>query len=1406
MVIDTREPLKATINPVNWSDSVNASQKAAGVVITGSSEAGASIEVSWRQADGSRISKAAMATANGIYGLAAPDSTVAMLFGDTVLGTVRSGRSGEYLYILTAANQQLMDATPTSAWLRFSAVWLEGNNAVQSTNLMGARGLWQATFSSAEVPTDGASTQIEVVSTDVQGNISRIKSDYVLIDTQAPAAPVLRDLDTHLNAQDLLDTVLVKGSAEIGSSVMLQLLGETSTARASSGNWIAQFAPEQLDRIRAASAAGGGTGLLSVQVFDRLGNPSAVLTQAIAIDAVAPDAPSFNRTSGSYVTAADRLAGFTLTGQGEPGSQIELTWERVRRTVQVQPNGTWQASFSPAEVPADTNLSLLQAVAVDAVGNRSTTAELRLVIDSVAPAPAITALGGADVTFSLAIDDRQIGGIAEALTPLSLWVGGVGTATQPLANLTADADGFFNLNLSLEQLTSLSQRISPVLSVRQSDAAGNAGVSVEVPFVVDITPPSITLTNLGGVDGILSSQAGDALLSGIAEPNQPLELRVTGPRGTVNLGVIDANITGAFSYSFSPSDLALLGQGDAFVLEINQRDRAGNSSTLSRSFAIDTVAPAAAVITAAGGADRTLSTASADHSISGSAQQLALVTLLLVDSKGSSRSLGTTLADTTGSFSLALTPAQLASLSQGSGQQLLAQTADAAGNITTSAPFTISVDTVALPAPRITAIGGADATITTMAGDTTISGTSTAYTSVQLEAELAEPETGIVVLGSSTTNSKGLFSFNLSAANLTLLGQGIRRFWASVTDEAGNSSRSSAALATVDTVADHVPSLIAAGGTDSVISSVDLDQVIVGQAAAGRIVTLEALRAPTAATGERTTVLLGTAVPNAAGDFSYSLSARNLQDLGEGSGIELSASQPDAVGNVGRSNQVVFAVDTVAPLAPQINSVGGLDSVITNQDALMVGLAEAGAQVSLWSSNDGVSYRLLTTTTSTAAGTIQHSLSAGELAHIQQGSGRRLQARLSDAAGNESSSYPFLFSLETQAPTAPTFNGLSASGSLAYDATAASAGGLNLSGSAPGASEVELRLGEGSGAITITPRAQVDSSGNWKLWLPAEQLPSSTTGLISQLSITALNRHGDRSAATQAPLMIDTAEPTLIDVWQEGSTIRLQLSEQVVLGEALKATDFSVSSGTRSISVASIRSESAEGGGSDVVLQLSETLTPYEVTKMTYSGSNVRDNLGNQLSSFNNRTLSNLASEQSITPPAYNFTTLALTGANNVNIQGNDEDNVLLGNPGDNILDGGKAADSLTGGLGRDTFRFTELGDSLLLNPITGRDGFDTITGLVIGTDIIDGPNTINPSQLRHSETTEVLSASTLRALLPAEVLPALGGAVVSFGHGSSNQRTFLVLNDIEAGYNPSGDGLIEITGFTGAINSLQII
>jgi hypothetical protein len=74
------------------------------------------------------------------------------------------------------------------------------------------------------------------------------------------------------------------------------------------------------------------------------------------------------------------------------------------------------------------------------------------------------------------------------------------------------------------------------------------------------------------------------------------------------------------------------------------------------------------------------------------------------------------------------------------------------------------------------------------------------------------------------------------------------------------------------------------------------------------------------------------------------------------------------------------------------------------------------------------------------------------------------------------------------------------------------------------------------------------------------------------------------------------------------------------------------------------------------------------------------------------------------------------------------------------------------------------------------------------------------------SNPTVSLDRTKLGELLPASLLPAYGGAVLSLGSDPAGTRTFLVLNDGSAGYNAYLDSLIEITGYTGVLNDLRVI
>jgi Ca2+-binding RTX toxin-like protein len=624
-------------------------------------------------------------------------------------------------------------------------------------------------------------------------------------------------------------------------------------------------------------------------------------------------------------------------------------------------------------------------------------------------------------------------------------------------------------------------------------------------------------------------------------------------------------------------------------------------------------------------------------------------------------------------------------------------------------------------------------------------------------------------------------------------------------------ARSTAMDATVDTVAEQVPFNLSLGGVDAVVSTLAGDQTVRGQAAPGRPVSLSAIVPARGAIGSFT-LELGTVTPDATGAFTAVLSSRNLQDLGQGTGIQLVASQADAVGNVGRSAPLLFEIDTIAPAAPQITSIGGADSVITNvitaatADTVVVGTAPAGSVVSLLGSNDGTSYSLLTTLTATAEGRFAHALTSAQLATFQQGSGRLLKASVSDAAGNIAMSFPFTFSVETQAPPAPSLNGLVA-GTIRYDAIASAAGGLRLSGKAPGASAVELRIG----GVTVQPQALPNSDGNWTLWISQDKLPVSKTLRTTSLELTALSRHGDRSVPTEATLRIDTAAPTVVNLIQEGDRIRIILDEAVQLSSALTTQQFSVRAGVSSVAVQAISSSLNGDGNSELVLHLAQSLTTDAVVRLGYSGTGITDPLGNALATFSNTFVGHVLSGSSIgtagLAPAWSFTTFELSGDAHADISASQYDSHLIGNAGDNVLLGGLGSDVITGGLGRDTFVYTNLRDSLLIDPVTNQWAVDRLTDLEIGTDIIDGPNPVaSDALIWASSPTVMLDRSKLSELLPSSLLPANAGVVLSLGSDPISARTFLLLNDSVPGYNAYFDSLIEITGYRGDLNGLRVI
>ena len=174
------------------------------------------------------------------------------------------------------------------------------------------------------------------------------------------------------------------------------------------------------------------------------------------------------------------------------------------------------------------------------------------------------------------------------------------------------------------------------------------------------------------------------------------------------------------------------------------------------------------------------------------------------------------------------------------------------------------------------------------------------------------------------------------------------------------------------------------------------------------------------------------------------------------------------------------------------------------------------------------------------------------------------------------------------------------------------------------------------------------------------------------------------------------------------------------------------------------------------------------------------------------------------------YKNLTLNGSNSINGYGNQEDNIITGNSNNNQLNGkagndtligGGGCDLLTGGAGSDTFVFTTLSDSLL-------SCYDCITDFSIGQDKIKGPNVVAASSLKKLgsfSSKSYFSEAEASKILNSNNFAAKGASVFSFTDGNLNKYTFLAINDNQAGFQAKSDAIIDITGFSGNLNSLSI-
>ncbi|AMJ69566.1 adhesin [Enterobacter cloacae] len=942
--------------------------------------------------------------------------------------------------------------------------------------------------------TDGQHT-LTVHATDAAGNTTISTPFELTVDTVPPATPDIPAItvnpdgtETALNPGETTrdTTPTLSGTGNPGDTVTIYNGGTKldDVLVDGNGNWT--WTP--------ATPLPNGTYdiTLTVTNMDGTGNESAPSQPVtITIDTDAPTAPAAPviTDSVSQITGPVPDGGTTndprpvLSGTGTANDVINITdtvngTPTIVGTVTVDSSGNW--SWRP-EIDIGDGTHVYTATATDEAGNVSDPSPaITITVDTVAPdVPAIVAVGGAP-------DDGYI-------TDATPTVGGTGA--------TGDTVIVYNNGVELGRvvvvngewtLTLPTQTDGPLnITVAGVDAAGNVSALSPV-FTVTLDTVAPEIPAISAVDNsllsnnVLYTNNGTPTLTGTGEPGTTVIVSLDGTPSAVPVTV---QPDGTWSWT---ADATLAEGPHSFT--VSSSDPAGNSSGDSAplSVTVDTVAPAD---------PGNMSLPETGTPLTGTGEEGSTITVK--DSGGAV--IGTGVVGSDGSFSIALSPAQLDPTT------LTVTATDAAGNPSADVPFIVTDSPLELPqVPVITAIvDDVDPVIGDVKGKTTNDTTPTLTGTAEAGSVITIYQDGSTTpLTTVTADGSGSWSYTPAA-----LGEGLHTFEVTATLNGATSGRSPAASVTVD---------LTAPGTPTIGSVIDDVGPVTGPLTSGQTTNdSQPTLSGTGAVGDTISiynngVLLDSVVVGNTGTWSYTTPV-----LPEGNNV-LTIRETDPAGNQsGPSADFTLVVDSVSttPVITSVtDNVGNAATPVASgsetNDATptLSGTADANSVVTIF---DGATQIGVVTADGTGAWSFTPETALVEGSHS-------FTVLATDPQGNVSeASAPWSVVVDLTAPTVPTLDTVSdnvpggvtgnlTSGQATNDTTP------TISGTGQAGSTIYI-MNNGTQLGT----AIVDGTGNWS-FTPTTPLDDGSYSLRAYATDAAGNASANSSVFA---FTVDTAGP-----------------------------------------------------------------------------------------------------------------------------------------------------------------------------------------------------------------------------------------------------------------------------------------
>ncbi len=1087
ILIDTIAPNLPTIRPVTGDDVIGPTEKVGGVQIQGTADALATIRLTLGD-----IVRTATADASGNWSVSFLNSQVPN-DGDYALTVTQSDVAGNVSaeatrtvrvdaqpparpIILPVATDNIINAAEklNGVTLRGTAepnVSIELNwGTISRTIRASASGTWSASFTGAQIPTDGSS-DVTATATDSSGNISETATRTVTIDSINQNLIILSvATDDIINAAEKASNVVVTGEAEPGSSVVVTLGGTSrETLADQDGFWVTNFTTNEIP-------ADTVTSTVTARSTDRAGNVSVLVEYDIGIDTVRPNAPVFNIVAGdNVINANEATAAVEISGTAEAFSLVTVNWGTATRTANVDADGNWRTVFPASQIPPE-GASVVYATATDDAKNISVTAEHHVLIDLGTVRPVINTIAGNDVINAAErTNGVLVTGTAEAGATVRLVWGTV------IKNPVADQDGNWS-QLFIASEIPLSGNAT--ITATPTDINGNVGAtSLPKNFTIDTQALPAVFDNVTGPDNIVnaSEKSLGVSVTGTAEVGSTVLIT-----WGATVKSVTADASGVWTTFFTSSQMPADG---ATSITAVVTDLAGNVSVQSgQPVTIDTVPPLAPIITIPIAGDGVVNNTERAGGVvvAGTAEAHADVTIAW-----GTTSSKTVRGDAAGVWTATfvgdeINPAGSATIS--------VSQIDVAGNSGPAATATVIVNTSAPPEPIVNAVATNDVVNALEKADgVTFSGTALGQSTVSVNWGITK---------TATAAANGNWSVTFAADEVPA--DGPRAFTVFQTDTLGNVSPSTSRVITVDTMLPAVPTINQTGGSDQTINAAEkaASVLISGTTDAGNevLVTWGGIeKSVTSNNGTWSVSYAGNEVPADTALSTISVRAR------------------DAAGNFSSEVTQNVGIDSTIA-APVINIVSDNDRLNATEalnPVTISGKAEANATVRLrWGETAE------RTLTADANGNWSTSYAVVEMP--PEGI-NAVTARQTDVAGNISAQASRSVEIDTVQPPTPVITGMSNDygnyGDFATDRNS-----VVLTGSGVANGLIELYVNG-----TYRGFATVDSAGLWES--PVINLAALSFGSTITATVRATDAAGNVNVADASVVITKQAVSTTpIDV------------------------------------------------------------------------------------------------------------------------------------------------------------------------------------------------------------------------------------------------------------------------------------